>query len=65
MAFCKFCNREVGVHQPGPGCLFWIFIILGLIIPFWIITLPVCWIVALSLWLFGRKSVCGICKGPL
>ena len=65
MAHCKCCNREVGIESKRPWVPVVILGILGLIVPLWIITLPLFWGLALLLLLTKSKRVCGICKTPL
>lgn len=62
MAFCKSCNREVGIEKKSRAVWIIGFLILGLIIPLWLITLPLCWGIAFLAAVIPREKVCGICK---
>jgi len=61
MAHCHVCEREVGVVREPVSIMVWLLIILGLIIPFWIITLPICWGAALGKY-SRRTHQCGLCR---
>ena len=65
MAFCKKCNREVGAEKVSR--VGWIigFLIIGLLVPLWPVTLPLFWGMALVAAVFPRTKKCGICKGRL
>lgn len=65
MAFCKICDREVGVEKKSRAIWIIGFLILGLIVPFWFITLPIFWFMALLAAILPRQSKCGICKSPI
>jgi len=65
MAFCTICDREVGAEKKSRGVWIIGFLILGLIIPFWFITLPLFWFMALLAVILPRQAKCGICKSPL
>lgn len=62
MAFCEKCNREAGVVKKSRAAWIIGFLILGLIIPLWIISLPFFWGLALLMALIPRSKMCGICK---
>jgi len=65
MAFCKVCDREVGVEEKSRSGLIIGFIILGLVVPIWFITLPIFWGLALLMFFLPKKKHCGICKASL
>lgn len=65
MAFCHTCNREVGVETSSRAIWIIGFLILGLIVPLWIITLPLFWGAALMAAVLPRARKCGICKSPV
>lgn len=62
MAYCQLCKRAVGVEKKRPILSTIIFIILGLIVPLWFITLPFFWGLAVLNWLIRSRSVCGVCR---
>lgn len=69
--YCPACKRNVGlktISSQGMGCLISVaLLILGLIIPLWIITLPICWFAAFvaAIWpVFFKRKVCAICGAP-
>ncbi len=69
--YCPACQRNVGLKttsNQGQGCLIAVgLLILGLIIPLWPITLPLCWLGALLaavLPMFLSSKVCAICGTP-
>ncbi|AJI55196.1 hypothetical protein LA56_1384 [Francisella philomiragia] len=64
-AFCNLCKREVGIETKSRAVIVILLIILGLVIPLWIITLPICWITAVVIALKPKKKLCGICKSPI
>ena len=63
--FCELCDRDVGLLEAKPLIAIIIFIILGLVIPVWIITLPIFWGIAIFLYLKRGKKHCAICKSPV
>lgn len=65
MAFCNACDREVGVEKKSRAVWIIGFLVLGLVLPFWILTLPLFWGIALIMAIVPRKQLCGICKTPL
>jgi len=65
MAFCKTCGREVGIEKQSRAIWIIGFLILGLIVPFWPITLPLFWGLAFLAAVLPRKRKCGICKSDL
>ncbi len=64
MAFCKICDREVGVEKKRSDWAITIFVILGMVTPFWPITLPLFWSIAFIIYISAPR-VCGICKSKL
>ena len=65
MAFCKTCNREVGIEKQSRAIWVIGFLILGLIVPLWIITLPFFWGLAFLAMILPRTKKCGICKSNI
>ena len=65
MAFCNICDREVGVEKKSRAIWIIGFLILGLIVPLWFITLPLFWFMALLAAILPRQAKCGICKSPI
>lgn len=65
MAFCKSCDREVGVERKSRAVWIIGFLVLGLLVPLWPVTLPILWSIALLLAVLPNKKVCGICKTGL
>ena len=65
MAFCKVCDREVGVEKNSRAIWIIGFLILGFMQPFGSISIPVCWGIAFFLVILPRNTKCGICKSPL
>jgi hypothetical protein len=63
MAFCSACNREVGATKEGPSAAFWVLFWLGLLVPAWLITLPLFWIAAVCI--YRVRYFCGICRSKL
>ena len=64
-AYCPNCRRNVGVEKKrscGAVGLIVVFIILGLIVPLWFISLPIFWGLALITFLFSGAKRCGICS---
>lgn len=49
MAFCKSCDREVGVERKSRAVWIIGFLVLGLLVPLWPVTLPILWSIALLL----------------
>jgi hypothetical protein len=70
LRYCPNCQQNVTVGQESGSCIGCVvcplFLILGLIIPLWPITLPICWAIAfLSLFLnTSPPKRCPICKTP-
>ena len=46
MIFCKHCNRDVGVEIESKAIIIAVLVIVGLLFPLWIITLPIFWGIA-------------------
>lgn len=65
MAFCKVCDREVGVEKKSRAVWIIGFLVLGLLVPLWPVTLPFFWFLAFLAAILPRKSNCGICKSPI
>lgn len=65
MAFCTVCDREVGIEKKSRAVWIIGFLILGLIVPLWIITLPLFWGIAFLMMILPRQAKCGICKSPV
>lgn len=65
MSYCKPCDREVGIKTQRPIIVVSILFILGLVIPFWLITLPLFWIAAAAYFFIKSKKTCIICQGVI
>ncbi len=65
MAFCKICDREVGIEKKSRAIWIIGLLILGAVLPFWIVTLPLFWGLALLAAIIPRKKTCGICKSSI
>ena len=66
--FCANCNRNVGVvkrRSTGTIISIVLFIILGLIVPFWFFSLPFFWGLAFLVFVFSGKKTCNICAGTM
>lgn len=64
--YCCNCNQNVGVKKErscGTIGLIVTFFILGLIVPFWFISLPIFWGLSLVVFIFSGKKTCGKCGG--
>ncbi len=65
MAYCKVCERDVGVEKQSRAVWIIGFLVLGLIVPLWIVTLPLFWSLAFLAAVLPRQKKCGICKSAL
>jgi|GEM_PF-4041275 len=69
--YCPNCRQNVTIGaeaKTNSGCVpALLLVILGLLIPLWFITLPVCWGLAFIIWICGCRPApnrCPICKTP-
>lgn len=62
IGYCELCDRDVGVVKSSPPTSAKIFFFLGLVIPVWVVTLPICWTIAAILYFKKRKELCAICS---
>lgn len=62
MAYCKLCNREVGLRKNKPTLSTALLVILGLMVPLWPITLPFFWGLAILNYVIRSSKVCGLCS---
>lgn len=58
---CRSCGVETNGKIQQNWAMFAVFFVLGLIIPLWMITLPLCWILAF-VYLNKGKTVCHSCS---
>ena len=65
MAYCSKCDREVGIEKSSRAIVIFGCLILGVIVPLWIITLPIFWGIAFITAIIPRKRKCGVCKSPI
>jgi hypothetical protein len=60
--YCNKCKRDVGTETDSRIIVILILIVLGLLVPLWLITLPLLWGIALYLACKNKNIKCGICK---
>mgnify|MGYP000610318354 CR=1 FL=1 len=63
--YCDKCDRDVGTETDSKIILILVLIVLGLLFPLWLITLPLFWGIALYLALKTKNIKCGICRNIL